>query len=155
LEEVVLHQVGGERDLAHAELLAVLLGVMHAVGLQNVQGFQVWVKGVPVKSRESSLSEEGMELGKQQMALRGFQKEVIVRILGGRDSTGKPLHLRMDNLLMGLANQGRQIQVNDANTVIPGAHLEGTPGGKGCWEVLRDPNAIDWGFTTGSMPEGG
>jgi len=38
--------------------------LLHAVGLQSVQGFQAWAKGVPVKSREGSLSEEGMELGK-------------------------------------------------------------------------------------------
>jgi len=64
LEEIVLHQVQGERDLAHAELPAALLCILHAVGLQSVQGFQARAKGVPVKSREGSLSEEGMELGK-------------------------------------------------------------------------------------------
>ncbi len=64
LEEVILHQVQGERDPAHAELLAVLLGMLHAVGLQSIQGFQAQAKGVPVESREGSLSEEGMELGK-------------------------------------------------------------------------------------------
>jgi len=89
------------------------------------------------------------------MVLGGFQKEAVVRILGGRDSAGEPSHLRMDNLLTGLANQGRQIQVNDASMVIPGAHLEGTPGEKGHWEILGDQNAINWGFTMGSAPEGG
>ena len=39
--------------------------------------------------------------------------------------------------------------------VIPGTHLEETPGGQSHWEVLGDPNTINWGFTTGSMPEGG
>jgi len=61
----------------------------------------------------------------------------------------------MDNLLMGLTNQGNQIQVDNASMVIPGTHLEGTPGGQSHWEVLGDPNTIDWGFTTRSMLEGG
>jgi len=89
------------------------------------------------------------------MALVGFQQEAVVRVAEGRDSTGEPSNLRTDDLLMGLANQGKQIQVNNASMVIPGAHWEGTPGGKGHWEVLRDPNAVHWGFTTGSVHEGG
>jgi len=89
------------------------------------------------------------------VALGGFQKEAVVRIAGGRDSTGEPSHLRMDNLLPGLANQGNQIQVDNAGMVISRAYLEGTPGGQCHWEVLEYPNAVDWGFTMGSVPKGG
>ncbi len=53
----------GERDPAHIELLAALLGKLHAVGLQSIQGFQAWAKGVPIKSREGSLSERVWSLG--------------------------------------------------------------------------------------------
>jgi len=63
LEEIILHQVGGERDPAHMELPAAFFGKLHAVGLQSIQGFQAWAKEVPVEGREGSLSEKGMELG--------------------------------------------------------------------------------------------
>ena len=63
LEKIILHQVRGKGDLAHAELPAAFLSKLHTLGLQSIQGFQAWAKGVPVKSREGSLSEKGMELG--------------------------------------------------------------------------------------------
>jgi len=39
--------------------------------------------------------------------------------------------------------------------VVPGTHLEGTPGGQSHWKVLGNPNAINGGFTKGSTLEGG
>jgi len=60
LEEVILHQVRGKGNLAHAELSTAFFCKLHALGLQSIQSFQVWAKGVPVKGGEGSVSEEGM-----------------------------------------------------------------------------------------------
>jgi len=39
--------------------------------------------------------------------------------------------------------------------VVPWAHLECTPGGTGNWKILGYPNAINWRFSKGALPEGG
>ncbi len=83
------------------------------------------------------------------MALGGFQKEAVVKVSRRRDSAGEPSCLRMDDLLTGLTNQGGQVQVNDASVVVPRAHLEGTPGGKGHWEVNGRPKCHQLGICCG------
>ncbi len=80
--------------MAHMEVLAMLHCMLHALGLEGIECFQVWAKGIPVKVREGCLREEGMKLGKQEVALGGFQEEKIVGVLGGRDRAHKPSHLR-------------------------------------------------------------
>ena len=154
LEVVKLHQVRGEGDLAHTEFPAMLLCMVHAVGLQGVQGFQAWTKGVPIKGGERGIGEEGMELGKELVLMGGCQEEVIIGITGGRNGASETTHLGADYLLSGLPNQRRQIEVNDASSVVAGAHGKGAPGGEGNREVLGDPDAVDGRFAAGATAEG-
>ena len=60
----------------------------------------------------------------------------------------------MDNLLVGLTDQGNKIQVNDTGTMVSRTHLERAPGGQSNWKVLGDPDTIDRGFAKGSALEG-
>jgi len=62
LEKIILHQVRGKGDPAHAELLAAFLSELHTLGLQSIQDFQVGAKEVPIEGGEGSVSEEGVEL---------------------------------------------------------------------------------------------
>jgi len=104
LEKVILHKVWGKENLAHMEFPAMLLCMLHALGLEGIECFQVWAKGIPVKVREGCLREEGMKHGKQEVALGGFQEEKVVGVLGGRDRACKPLHLKPDDLQPWFAN---------------------------------------------------
>jgi len=45
-----------------------------------------------------------VELGKQEVALGGFQEEKIVGVLRGRDGAHKPSHLRLDDLQLWFTN---------------------------------------------------
>jgi len=72
LEKVIFHKVQGKWNLAHMEFPAMLLCMLQALGLEVIKCFQVWAKGIPVKVREGHLREEGMKLGKQEVALGGF-----------------------------------------------------------------------------------
>ena len=88
LEEVVFHQIWRERDLAHTNFPAMLLCMLHALGLEGIQGLNTWAKGVPIKCWERGLQKEGMEFGVEEVALGRLEEELDVGILGGWDSTG-------------------------------------------------------------------
>jgi len=104
LEEVILHQVWGEGNLAHPKFPAMLLCMLHALRLKGVEFFQMWAKQIPVKIWEGSLREEGGKLGKKGVALGRFQEEKVIGVMGGRDRACEPLHLGLDNLQPRFAN---------------------------------------------------
>jgi len=102
----MFHQIWGERDLAHPKFPAVLLCMLHTLGLEGVQSLNAWAKGVPIKGRERGIHKEGMEFGQEEVAMGRLEEELVVRIPGRWDSTRQLVSLWPDNFLTWFPNQG-------------------------------------------------
>jgi len=76
--------------LTHLELPAVLLCMLHTLGLEDVQGLNAWAKKVPNKSQERGLQKEGMKFGQEEVAMGKLEEELVIGIPGRGDDTHQP-----------------------------------------------------------------